>query len=322
MPHRRQLHIKKLKNSKETKMLLIFLGLSFLFWMLIKLSKEYTDTVQLKIEYRNLPEGKMLVGNTSNMLDVTVQTYGFELIKYHLVKKKVAIDLSSLKKNKKAQYYKLSKDLLPEVEKQIASEINVVSIKPDSLYFTIGISKSKEVKIVPDLDIEYSPGYNLLGSLKLEPEKVKIYGPDHLIDSINQISTEHKELKNINSDIDIKLNLIELDESSKVTYSVKEVKVVGSVEKFTEARLKLALDIINLPQGYQITTFPGEVELIFNIGLSDYSKINDNDFKVVCDYQKTEKNELSYLLPELVSKPSIVSDVKIVPSKIDYLIKQ
>ncbi|MCF6347801.1 MAG: YbbR-like domain-containing protein [Flavobacteriaceae bacterium] len=311
-----------LKNGRRSKMLLVFLGISFLFWMLIKLSKEYTDVVQFNVNYSNLPEGKMLQKTPKKYLDITVKTHGFNLIKYHLNKRDVNVDLHTVKRKKGLIYYQLANELLPQIQQQVTSDVEVLLVQPDSLYYHLGISKTKKVLVVTDINIQYQSGYNLLGDLKVEPNFVSISGPEVIIDSITSIRTEATTLTNVNSSIEEKISIVTLEGNSRVSYSVDEVMVTGVVEKFTEAKLKLPFTIKNLPQNYNITTFPDQVEVIFKVGLSDYNKINKNDFKINCDYRRTVKDGLTYLIPEVVSKPSIISEIKIVPNQIEYLIKE
>jgi len=162
----------------------------------------------------------------------------------------------------------------------------------------------------------------MLGNLIVEPNEISISGPEVLIDSITEIRTESMNLEDINSSILLNLPIITLDKNSNVRYSVNEVTVSGTVEKFTEAKLQLPFSVRNLPNNYNITTFPDKVDVIFLIGLSDYNKINQNDFKIICDYNTTIKNELNYLIPEVVSKPAMVTEYKIIPNQIEYLIKK
>ena len=311
-----------LKNGRKSKMLLVFLGISFLFWVLIKLSKEYTDVVQFSVNYSNLPEGKMLQEEPQKFLNVTVKTYGFNLIKYHLNKRKVNVDLHAVKRKKGLIYYQLANELLPQIQQQVTSEVEVLLVQPDSLYYHLGHSKTKKVLVIPDITIQYQSGYNLLGDLKVEPNFVSISGPEAILDSIASIKTKNTTLTDVNSSIEEKLPIVTFNKNSKVRYSVDEVTVTGVVEKFTEAKLKLPFTIKNLPQNSNITTFPDQVEVIFQVGLSDYNKINQNDFKISCDYNRTVKDGLTYLIPEVVSKPSIISGIKIVPNQIEYLIKE
>ncbi|MBT8385689.1 MAG: hypothetical protein KJO83_08245 [Bacteroidia bacterium] len=319
---RRRKKLNELKNGRRSKMLLLFLGLSFLFWILIKMSKEYTDVVQFKVDYINLPKGKMLQGEVDGNIDIIITTYGFNFVKYRLGKKNVKVDLKNIRRKKGSLYYQLSKDLLPQIKKQVTSDVEVISIQPDSLFFNLGLSKTKEVLIVPDMNIQYRSGYNLKGSLEVDPKYLTISGPENLIDSIEKIATENMVLTDVYESIETTLPIIKLDKKMRVTFSTDKVKIKGIVEKFTEATLKLPVEIQNLPKGYTISIIPEEVEVLFNIGLSDYNKINQNDFKVVCDYNRTAKDGLNYLIPEVLSKPEMVTEIKIVPNQIEFLLKK
>ena len=53
-----------------------------------------------------------------------------------------------------------------------------------------------------------------------------------------------------------------------------------------------------------------------------FNKIPENGFRVQCDYKQTEDNNLEYLIPKIIEKPEIIHDVKIVPNKIEFLIKK
>lgn len=312
----------KSTSAKSSKMMVIFLAVSFLFWILIKLSKQYTDTVPINVEYYNLPEGKMLLKEPIKTIDVTLKTFGFDLIKYHFFKRKVKVDLQDVKQKNVTTYYQLSDDLLSQITIQLISDVEVFAVKPDTLFYVVGLSTTKKVKIVPNIDIQYQSGYNLFGNLKVEPSEISISGPENLIDSIIQVESQKRELTAVNAPFEIKIPLLILDKSSKVNYTIKEVTVSGLVEKFTEAKFTLPIKIKNLPNRYEISTFPTQVEIVFQVGLSDYNKINENDFIVSCDYKRSVKDGLNYLIPKVVLKPSFVSEIKIYPNQIEYLIKE
>ncbi|MET2985029.1 YbbR-like domain-containing protein [Aureibaculum conchae] len=312
----------KLKTTKKTKMIFGFLLLSFLFWILIKLSKEYIDVVPVHVEYLNLPEGKMLQKEPPTTVQLTLKTHGFDLIKYHIFKRNVKVDLKTIKPKNATIYYQTAQDLLPEIISQLLAGVEVFSIKPDTLFYNIGEGVSKNVKITTNLEIEYQSGYNLFGDLKIEPNEVTISGPEILIDSILEVETQKKIVENVNTDFEVTVPLIQLDKKSKVTYSVDKIKVSGVVDKFTEARFTIPVVVDNLPKNYNIDIFPDNVEIVFQVGISDYNKINKNDFKISCDYERSKKDGLNYLIPKVVLKPSYISDIRIMPNQIDYLIKQ
>ena len=315
-------HTGKIKTTKKTKMIFGFLVLSFLFWMLIKLSKEYIDVVPVNVAYYNLPKGKIMQKDPQNTINLTLKTFGFDLIKYHLFKRHVSIDLNSIKLKDQNLYYQPTEEVLFAIKSQLQSGVEVLSIKPDTLFYTLGQGISKTVSVAPNLEIEYQTGYNLLGELLIEPKEVTLSGPELYIDSIVKVETQNKMLSDVNADFEITIPLLKLSEKSKVTYSADQINIKGIVHKFTEAKFSIPITVENLPENYTITTFPDEVEIIFQVGISDYNKINKSDFKISCDYQRSVKDGLNYLIPKIVFKPSYISDIRIHPHKIDHLIKE
>ncbi|MDZ7614928.1 MAG: hypothetical protein U5K51_15450 [Flavobacteriaceae bacterium] len=49
--------------------------------------------------------------------------------------------------------------------------------------------------------------------------------------------------------------------------------------------------------------------------------MNADGFEVVCDYSDSKNNKLDHLIPRVIKKPEFVSAVRVVPNKVEYLIK-
>ncbi len=312
---------KKFKNNKKLRFLFLFLLVSLLFWMLIKLSREYVGHASVKLIYVDVPKNKMLQVEPADKIDVTLKTIGFNLLKHKVAKKKIPVSLANLKQKKGSIYYYQSTDILVDISREF-SKADVIAIKPDTLFFDLGKSVSKKLKVWPDAKIEFQSGFNLSGNLEVEPSEITISGPKAQVDSITEIKTKLLELNSVNESIDKELALDINKKFTKVNYSETTVRVKGMVEKFTERTIVSGFKIINRPGSYKIVTFPKEVELIFQIDLSDFNKITERDFSVVCDYQVSQSNEIDYLIPKIVSKPAIVKDVKVIPSKIQFLLEK
>lgn len=311
----------KLKNNKKLRVFFLFFFLSLLFWMLIKLSREYVGQTSVRLDYVDVPENKMLQVDPLDKVTVTLKTIGFNLFKHKISSKKISISLSNLKRKGGTTYYFISSDLLTDVAEEF-SKGEVITIKPDTLFFDLGKSTSKKLKVWPNLKIEFQSGFNLSGDLKVDPKEITISGPKAQVDSIIEIKTKLLELSNVNESIDREVAIDINKKYSKINYSDTKVKVIGTVEKFTERTISTKFRIINGPSTHKIVTFPKEVELVFQIGLSDFNKIDKKDFSVVCDYSDSKLNEIDYLIPKLVKKPTIVKDVKIIPSKIQFLLEK
>lgn len=312
---------KKLKNNKKLRVFLLFLSLSLLFWTLIKLSREYVGHASVKLIYTDIPNDKMLQVEPRTTADITLKTLGFNLLKYKISPRKVPISLANVKRKKGSLHYYLSSDIFNEVVTEF-SKAEVITVKPDTLYFDLGKSISKKLRVWPNAKIEFQTGFNLSGDLEVDPQEITISGPKAQVDAIEEIKTALLELKNVNESIDRGLEIATDERFSKVTYSASEVRIKGKVEKFTERTLITNFKVINKPSAYKMVTFPKEIELTFQIGLSDFKKIDENDFSVVCDYSISQSNGIDYLIPRIVSKPSMVKEVKVIPGKIQFLLEK
>jgi len=105
--------------------------------------------------------------------------------------------------------------------------------------------------------------------------------------------------------------------------SAIKVKVNGKVDKFTEGTFKIPVTIINVPFGVKVTTFPKEIEVIYQAGLSNFSKITQNDVSVVFDYKQYENDSLiTYLTPIITQKSNYIYALKINPPQLEFLIQK
>jgi len=309
-----------LKKNKKLRVFLLFLSLSFLFWMLIKLSKNYTATVNVNLTYVDLPENKMLQTDPVSTIKVTMNSGGFRLLKYKFSNNDVVLSLKNIKKKNSSTFYYLGSDIIKDIDDSFF-KADVKSIEPDTLYFSLGKSISKKVKVEPNLSIQYKSGYNLLGSLEIEPEYITISGPESQVSSVISVTTEPIELYNVSDTINKNIAIAKIKDLNKINYSVTQIHVSGKVEKFTEMSLEVPFRILNAPS-YTLKTFPNTVKIVFLIGLSDFNSVTEGDFEIVCDFSKVKNDEVNYLVPEVLNKPDIVKEIKVIPNKIEFLIEK
>ena len=314
--------IKSIKNNRKIKIFLFFLVLSSIIWVLMKLSNTFIAPVAFNVEYTDLPKDKMVQKKPISELELQIKAPGFMLLKYKFKKRKILLNLKNISKTKSA-YYILPNKQISYLNSQFSNEIEIMSVLRDTIYIEIGNSISKKVPIIPKLDIQYKTGYNLVEKLKMIPDSVIVSGSKKLIDSITGISTSPLKLNDVFEDIAVDLALKSPYKSGQIIMSDIKVKVSGKVDKFTEGTFKIPVTIINVPFGVTVTTFPKEIELIYQAGLSNFSKITQNDVTVVFDYKQYENDTLiSYLTPIIEQKSDYIYALKINPPQLEFLIEK
>lgn len=309
-----------LKSNKKLRVFLLFLFLSILFWSLIKLSKEYIAEVEFDLSYSDVPQNKLIQNEPDEKVTLTLRTVGFKLLNYGFKRRVLDYSLSEISRKTGSLYFSETKSNINFLQAQLSAETVVLNIEPDTLFFDLGVKKSKKVSVQSRVDFQFKTGFNFVKPYELSAKEITIAGPEKIIDTIDNVFTEPFEVKNISESFEQKIKLISPNES--VVLSTDEIVVSGEVDKITDGSYTIPFEIINLPRNVIISTYPKEVKVVYQVALKDFNKIPENSFRVQCDYSQTENNGLDYLIPKIVDKPEIIHDVKIVPNKIEFLIKK
>ena len=312
--------LSKLYKSKKVNILIAFTLLALLFSLLTKLSKDYTRTISFNIEMVNVPEEHVILKDSLHKINVTLTTYGFNLLKYYFVNPKLKVDFRKLKKT--SEYYLWTKNNeFQNVVNQFNVSTKINSISPDSISFFYDSYFVKSIPIALNKDITFASGFDIDGTYKLEPDSIRVIGAKSIVDTIAKIETTLLKLNDINSDINNSVSLKLPDNNNEIKFSEHSTTVKGIVKKFTEGSFSVPIIVINLPENLNIKYFPKEIEVIFYTSLDYYKTISTNNFRVECDY-----NELSFdnnkLIPKVIKQPDSVRNVRLGTKSIEFIILQ
>ncbi|MGG8495549.1 CdaR family protein [Tenacibaculum sp. TC6] len=299
------------------KVFIGFLIASLLFWFLMNLSKEYTTEINFSIAYQNLEQDKLIQNSPQKDLNLLIKGNGFKLLGANFTRNPILLDLKKLQKKSDTEYYLLTKNHIAEIQKQLKSGLTLANIPQDSIFFTISKLSSKKVPIRPNTNIAFKKGFDIASPIDLKPDSIVISGAQQDLKGIDFISTEKIELTNLSENFSQQVN-IELPEKVKVRQFSTMLSL--NVDKFTEGETEVPIIVKNIPKGDNVNVFPKVVTITYKVGLKNFNKVTSSSFEVVCDYNESEKNNLPYLVPELKVKTNLVSSVRIVPNKIDFLI--
>lgn len=310
-----------MKNFKKIpKTFISFLVASFLIWFLITFSKEYTTVITYAVNYKNIPQNKLLQETPINNIDITVKASGFKILRSKFKNKKIQLEASKLKRKGHSKFYFLTKSQVTKIQKQLLFGVELKEISQDTIYLNLGVLTSKRVAIKPNLEINYHVGYDLLNEIKISPDSIVISGPEAQVKKIDYLELSELKLNDVKSNFLEEVSVLKLNNNFK--YSAQKITISGNVDKFTEGKLQIPFTTKNLPKNINLTTLSEKVEVIFVVALSNFSKISEASFKVECDYLISEKNNLGHLIPKVILEPVFIKSVKIIPKKIDFLIQK
>ncbi|WP_435263640.1 CdaR family protein [Tenacibaculum sp. nBUS_03] len=258
-----------------------------------------------------------MLNSPEKSIDFNIKGSGFKLITTRFSKKTIILDLKKIYKKTGENYFLLTKNHYPEIQKQLKSGIKLLAILQDTIHFKISQLSSKKVPIKVNSNITYKKGFDLNTPIKVTPDSILLSGTSKNLNTINSIYTEKIDLINISESTTKELKLI-IPQRIRVTN--KKTSISLDVDKFTEGEIEIPINIKNPPKKESINIFPKTVMITYKVGLKNFNRINASSFDVFCDYKQTKKNNLSYLVPHLNVKTNLVSSVRMIPNKIDFLI--
>jgi hypothetical protein len=223
-----------------------------------------------------------------------------------------------MENTKQSEYTILTSQYLEEIADQLSSELKVLSISPDTLHFNFDQIIHKKVRVYPDVKIEFKKQYQLSGTIRTKPDSVLVSGPRSILDTLKQVPTKYQYFKSVSEAIQRNVSLAEIE---NLKIDNKRIVLNIPIEEYTESQMLIPLFIENKPDSMKLKLFPNRVKVSFLVGLSRYSEILPEDFRLVVSWNEISQDE-ARLKVESRAIPPFIKSVKIIPGEVEYLIEK
>lgn len=313
-------YLRRTIRAKRLNVFVLFLLLAFFISLLSKLTSPTTHTLQFELQPTKLPPRVLLIEDRLPIIDVTITTNGFSLLKYAFKKLKLNVDFSTLQKNDTVYYWEQSAHRA-EIAQFFNSSTVIENIRPTALTFVYATQFAKKVPVTINLQPEFVMGYDLKTPLRAHPDTITIVGPQHFVQTIDKVTTQQRTLNSVKSDIDLPLDLDLTNIPSYVKLSERSVQVKGVVDKFTEGTVSVPVQLVNIPDGILVSIFPKEIPVVYYTSLSTYDAITPEDFRIECDFNILDRSS-NVMIPKLVAYPSTAKTAALQINSLEYVITQ
>ncbi len=308
-------------NKKKVKVFSLFLLCSFLAWFISNLSDTYESRAYFTLNYRNLPDSLLLGKNSDNLIEAKLRTSGFQFLYYKIFKTRIDIDVSQVE-FQNGDYVMSEEALRKQMDQQLSQSISLLELDRRTLEIDLYQVDSKKIPIEAKLDLQLEQNYILDGKIKILPDSIEVKGPSNEIDTINSIKTSLIQLNNVNADFSNEVSLVFPKGLDNSIFSIGRATVSGKVSKFSEKVFEVPVQVINVPQGYQIKTFPDVVTVLCKATIERLKEISASDFEIVADYGQLMGSESSTLFLEITESPQKVYDVKLESNTVNFVLEQ
>lgn len=296
-----------------------FLFLSAGFWLFLTLDDVYEVEIAVPVSLRNVPENVVLTTEPPSEIKVRVRDHGGILLRYRYGRTlgKIAIDYND-HISRTGHVAIPTAELAGQIVDKLQASTTVIGYSPDTLeyFYNFGLHKTVPVRISGTISAD---SLYCITDIKTQPSAVKVYATQEVLDTIKAAYTTPLDLKNLSERTTVSVPLAPIRGAKAVPTSVK---TTVSIDQMTEKSLPVRIEHINFPAGKTLKTFPGIVNVVFQVGLRQYRDITADKFAIVVSY-----DELNALHPsnrlrlKLKTQPDGISHVRIVPDEVEFLIE-
>lgn len=287
----------------EVLTFLLFLVLAALIWYGHAMHSERTTRVPVLIEYTGKP-GAIGLGEEGlpKQVMIEVRDAGLVLNTYHAEPLHLTIDLRTYIHGDKGTIHVPSDALRRSISDLLQGTSSLIETTPEQITCTYFTEQEKTVNLAFAGTVEPATEYQLVGTPTLSRTRIKIFGQDRTLNTIDTIYTEEAEFMNLT---DTNVVRLALDVPGGVRAETDSVDLTVITERFTEKKFKVPLRALGVPEGHTIRTFPNEVEVTVNVAMRHFAQVQADDIQATCTYspERTETLEvdLHYSTPYITS---------------------
>ncbi|MCB0373725.1 MAG: YbbR-like domain-containing protein [Muricauda sp.] len=308
-------------NQKKVKIFSLFLLCSFLAWFISNLSETYESRSNFVLNFRNLPDTLLLGKNSEEIMEVKLRTSGFQFLYYNFFKKRINVDVSQVE-YRNGRYVLGEGALKKQIDQQLSQNVSLLDLDRNQLAVDLYQVDSKKVPVKANLSLQLQQNYILDGKLNMEPDSIVVKGPASEIDTIREIKTSPLQLNNVSADFSNTVSLEFPKGLGNSVFSESRVTVSGVVARFSEKVFEVPVQVLNLPEGYQVKTFPSSVTVLCKANVDRLKEIRATDFVVVADYGQLKGTGNNTLFLKIMQRPENVYDVRLQGNSVNFVLEQ
>lgn len=267
-------------------------GIALVLWLLVNLSRPFNLTVTLPVDVEGVPAGRALANDVPHEVAVNVNGEGWKLLRIYNNPPRIKLHPVEGAMN--------ILDLVREQMNMFAG-VDVTKVTPASLDVKLEKRIMKKVPVVANVLVNTDNRHGMVGWPELTPDSVTISGATSVLQNINNWPTEYKEIKDVDDNINILLNLKKPDQIIEI--NPLQVTYKAAIEEFTEGETKVDVQTSGLPKGQRVSYSPPTITIRYGVPINEYSSSTKvHMFQVYVPYQDIVADTTGFVAPLLALK--------------------
>jgi hypothetical protein len=293
-------------------------------WYLNKLNSDYTTTVDYPVNFSNIPRNQILVGSPPKSIALKVSGFGYSILRFKIAAplSPIIINLSQLALRSHAEgdskKFIITSTARGIVASQLSSDIQLVSISPDTLFMEFTNLVTKKVKVMAKVSYSFEKQHMQSGPIVISPDSITISGPAAIIDTLNFVQTQSLNLSKLSSTAAYSLNLVPM---KQIGYSHRKVSIEIPIDKYTEMELEVPIQVENTPSNANLILLPNFIKLRCNVPIGQVYATKPQYFTVGTSYITSQTHSGNKLRVDLLKYPSYLKVIDFEPKFVEFYIE-
>lgn len=303
-------------RGKDILIFLLFLGVSYVFWIITTLNDDIQQDVNVNLEITNIPESYTFISQPPQQLQVGLRDKGTVLANYTLSGSK------TIKINYSDFAFDDASDRITLTQQQLGSRLRslfdpttqIVSVRPDSLSLVVTNRAPNHARVIPDADVSAASQYVISGPVTVSPDTVKVFSARHLRvrpSTVRTVKITRSELK------DTLVMDVRLQAEPGTRIEPSSVRLTVPVEPLISKNREVAVQLIHTPDNSSVVIFPSLVRVSYLLPMSLYNSEN-TVITVSADYARHHNGKIPLSIGAL---PDFYRGVELATDSVEYIIE-
>ena len=262
----------------------------------------------------------MITEELPSEINVTIADKGASLMRFLRQRKlhPLHIDFSSYDNGMMSSRMQLNNsEVTRMIQKQLDASTHIKGIRPDTLVFFYNRGQYARLPVCMR-GVVTTTSQSYLLNIQTKPDSIIVYAPASVIDTMKCAYTLPIDMRDLTHTATC---MAQFRKIPGVKYVPEETRVTANVDYYIDKEITVALQGLNFPANKRLRTFPQEAKIKFRVGASRSHSLSTDSFVLAPTYEELLNNVSEKYRLHLRSVPNGVSNVRITPAEVDYLIE-
>lgn len=276
--------MKKILDNFWLKITAVVLGL--LIWLHVATEKQYSYQLYLPVTEVSLNDSLTLAERPPDSLLVSVSGTGKQLLRKKWRDRGLRISASLLRVGN--HQVSLNTDNTMLAGSAGAAQLDEV-LAPTQIALNIDRIIELRTPVVGNFDVEPAEGFAIATPVIVRPDSVALRGPQSVLGTIRELTTERKRLSAVRADVSLVLPVV-LPQLYGLSVSPDSVSIILNVVP-VKTRLfeRIPIRIFNIPPDSQFVSLPPTVTVALTGPPEDIDVLAPTAITASADYRKVQR---------------------------------